>query len=244
MKNAFISGVSSGIGLGLAKLLLQDDYMVYGVSRRMPSDLIGYQNFRFCHVDFANGQLAAIALKQFVEREKVGKFSKVFLNVGQFGRRIAPLDKIAIADLDELMHVNVWSHKVVLDCFLEKRLAIETVVFSSSIAGVRARAGNSGYAITKAALNMMAKLYSLENKNIHFVVLGLCAVDTNLSATIGSLPLEGNFPEIENLRTRARDVNYLVSADKRAADVLDLLSAQKKNNIPNGEFVEIRSYNY
>ncbi len=242
MKNAFISGVSTGIGLSLAKQLLAQGYRVHGVSRREPAELIADSNFRFCALDFADSDAAAQALTCFIEREKISHLSKLFLNVGQFGKRIAPLHKVSVADLEEMVRVNVWSHKVLLDCLLAQKVVIQDAVFSSSIAGVRARAGNSGYAITKAALNMMAKLYAIENPEIRFLVLGLCSVDTFLSETIGSLPLEGDFPDIIKLRERAQDARYLVSADKRAADILGLLDPAQLDKIPNGDFVEIRTF--
>jgi benzil reductase ((S)-benzoin forming) len=241
MKDAFISGVSTGIGLSLAKQLLAQGYRVYGVSRREPAELIADSNFRFCALDFANSNAAAQALTGFIEREKITKLSKLFLNVGQFGKRIAPVHKVSVADLEDMVRVNVWSHKVLLDCLLIQKVAIQDTVFSSSIAGVRARAGNSGYAITKAALNMMAKLYAIENPTIRFLVLGLCNVDTFLSKTIGSLPLEGDFPEIIKLRERAQDPHYLISADKRAADILGLFEPTQFDKVPNGDFVEIRT---
>ncbi len=241
MKNAFISGVSSGIGLGLAKSLISQGYMVYGVSRRLPTELSEHANFRFCSVDFVDTHAAEEVLESFIKREQIQKLTNVFLNVGQFGRRIAPIDQVSITDLNELIRVNVWSHKLVLDCLLANNTEIEAAIFSSSVAGVRARAGNSGYAITKAALNMMAKLYSLENPQIRFLVLGLCSVDTNLSETISTLPLEGNFPDIKRLRERAQAAGYMVSADKRAADILSLLDTNHKDHVPNGDFVEIRS---
>jgi NAD(P)-dependent dehydrogenase (short-subunit alcohol dehydrogenase family) len=241
MESSFVSGVGSGIGLNIAKQLLAQGNRVYGLSRRPPAELVGHPQFRFCAVDFSNTAVARSTLSNFIADEKIARLSKVFLNVGQFGKRIAPMDKLSVDELEELMRVNVWSHKVLLDCLLVNKVGIEYAVFSSSIAGVRARAGNSGYALTKAALNMMAKLYALENPSTRFLVLGLCNVDTFLSQTIGTLPLEGDFPDIVKLRERAQGVGYLVSAEKRACDMLGLFGSDLLDRIPNGDFVEIRS---
>jgi hypothetical protein len=95
---------------------------------------------------------------------------------------------------------------------------------------------------TKAALSMLGKLYALENPGIVFSVLGMCNVDTHLSHTIGSLPLEGDFPEIVQLRARAHAISgYVVSAQQRAAHVIDLLEGGLKDKTVSGDFVEIRS---
>ncbi len=244
MKNAFVSGVSSGIGFNLAQQLLEQGYRVYGVSRRAPAQLMSHPHFHFCQIDYTKLQTATSGLASFIATEKAADLtdlSLLFLNVGQFGKRIAPLTKIALADLEELMRVNVWSHKLLLDCLLEQGIKIDNVVFSSSIAGVRARAGNSGYALTKATLNMLAKLYALENPTIHFLSLGLCTVDTFLSDTVNVLPLEGDFPDIVKLRERGQQAGYLTSASQRASDMLTLLHSGKVNDIPSGDFVEIRA---
>nr|GEU28544.1 hypothetical protein [Tanacetum cinerariifolium] len=98
----------------------------------------------------------------------------------------------------------------ILDELLRHRVALDTCIFSTSIAGVRARAGNSGYALSKATLNMLGKLYALENPQVFFSVLGMCNVDTHLSRTIATLPLEGPFPEIVQLRERAHAISGYV----------------------------------
>jgi benzil reductase ((S)-benzoin forming) len=241
MDKVFISGVSTGIGFCLAKQLLSEGNLVFGVSRRVPAELIDHPNFRFCSADFSDSTAATSALQAFIANGKLAHVSKLFLNVGQFGKRIAPVEKIALVDLEDMMRVNVWSHKVLIDCLLGQNVAIDCAIFSSSIAGVRARAGNSGYAITKAALNMMAKLYALENPDMRVLVLGLCNVDTFLSRTIGSLTLEGDFAEVVRLRERAAQAShYLTTPERRAADILALFEPKRFATIPNGDFVEIR----
>ncbi|NJM31876.1 MAG: hypothetical protein HC848_02000 [Limnobacter sp.] len=66
-------------------------------------------------------------------------------------------------------------------------------------------------------------------------------MQTFLSHTIGTLPLEGDFPEIVKLRERAQNTSYLVSAEQRATDMLALLEPGRIEQVPNGKFVEIRS---
>lgn len=241
VSSAFISGVSSGIGHSLAKRLLARGDIVYGVSRRMPADLAKHPNFRFQYVDFNATAIAANAIGNLLNEERISSLQNVFLNAGQFGRRIAKLNDIPLSELEELMRVNVWSHKLVLDAILSRGIAIGNAVFSASIAGVRARAGKGGYAITKAALNMMAKLYSLEHPDIRFLVLGLCVVDTHLSTSVGNLPLEGHFPDIVRLRERALGRGYMVSPDERADDIIGLLDDESGLRAPNGDFTEIRT---
>jgi benzil reductase ((S)-benzoin forming) len=241
MQIAFVSGVSTGIGWNLANQLLTQGYRVYGVSRRAPIGLIDHPQFRFCSIDFSEGLDAELILRNWIRQENFTQLSHLFLNVGTFGQRIATVHQHTVSALNNMMHINLWSHKLVLDSLLENKIAIDAAVFSSSIAGVRMRAGNSGYAITKAALNAMAKLYALEYPNIHFLVMGLCNVETHLSQTIGALPLEAEFPDIVKLRERAATASYLVSAEQRARDILSLFESKQYRSIPSGDFVEIRN---
>lgn len=242
-RRALIVGVSTGLGNALALRLLARGCEVCGVGRSMPSNIPAGSRFRFAHLDLLDPSGIASALEAFLfARVPVTRFDYVFLNAGRFSQRIAPMADVAVSDLKTLMQMNVWGHKAVLDALLAHRVAIDTVIFSASIAGVRPRAGNSGYAMSKAALNMMAKLYALENPGIFFSVPGMCNVDTHLSQTIGTLPIEGDFPEISQLRARAHEIaGYVVSAEQRAKNVLDLLESNLKRTSASSDFVEIRS---
>ena len=60
----FITGVSSGIGLALAREYLRQGVAVYGVSRREPNELINEPKFHFERVDLANSQTVPGALKR------------------------------------------------------------------------------------------------------------------------------------------------------------------------------------
>lgn len=241
MENVLITGVSHGIGNELAKRLLHDGYRVFGVSRTLPQELLQHENFFFRSIDLSEIDRIADKLGDFfIKEHKLKRLKYVFLNAGLFSQRIGYMQDVPLEDIDYLMRVNVWSYKAILDLLLKNNVEIDTCVASSSIAGVRARAGNSGYAISKAALNMMMRLYALERQDVFFAVLGLCNVYTRLSRHIGNTPLEGRFPEIEKLRERASGTGYLVSAEQRASDICTLLANDIKTRVNSGEFVEIR----
>lgn len=225
----------------MARLMLEQGHRVFGISRSAPLQCMGHPNFHYCPADLSDLPAAAEHLARFFRQHSVDRVWRLFLNAGLFSQRIAPMQDVAQADLDYLMKVNVWANKMLLDLLLNQGVHIDTCVISSSIAGVRARNGFNGYAISKAALNMMIKLYALENPEIFFAVLGLCFVDTRLSFHVLHAPLEGDFPEIVALRERAKNNGYLVPAEQRARDVDAVLSGPLRDRITSGNFVEMRS---
>lgn len=241
MPNVLITGVSSGIGRALALLMLSEGYRVWGISRRVPEDLITKDKFQHASIDLALGESAVLDIARWLIKEnQLRSILYLFLNAGRFSQRIANLNHVSLESIQSVMNVNVWANKLILDTFLNAGVHIDTCVVSSSIAGVRARAGNSAYALSKATLNMLIKQYAIEHPEIFFAVLGLCNVHTSLSHQISTLPLEGNFPEIESLRTRGISPGYLVTPHERAHHINLLLKSGIQNHVTSGEFAEIR----
>jgi alcohol dehydrogenase len=242
LENVIITGASHGIGFALAQLMLHQGHRVFGFSRSAPSGLLDNPDFHYCQVDMADLSGATEQLTAYLlGKQRISNIWRLYLNAGQFSQRIAPMKDVTLADLDYLMKVNVWANKMVLDLLLGNGVSIETCVVSASIAGVRARAGFNGYAISKGALNMMMKLYALENPATFFAVLGLCLVDTRLSRHVLLAPLEGDFPENVALRERAKGDGYLATPEQRALDIDNALAGQMRGRIISGEFTDIRT---
>ena len=242
MSHVVITGVSSGIGCALAHLYLEKGCSVFGVSRTVPECLIGRKNFYFCAMDLSEVNDVSGKIGRFlIEEHGLTRIEFLFLNAGQFSQRIASVKDTPQAEIDYLMRLNVWSNKSVLDCLFTGGIDIDTCVFSASIAGVRGRAGNNGYALSKSTLHMLAKLYALENPATFFFVLGMCLVDTRLTRDAATMPIEGDFPEMRLLRERAKLSGYTVSAQERARTIHSLLAGNLKSQAKSGDFVEIRA---
>ncbi|MEF7612973.1 SDR family NAD(P)-dependent oxidoreductase [Aquincola sp. MAHUQ-54] len=240
--DVLVTGASRGIGLALARQHLERGHRVFGLSRTVPPSLAGHAGYVHVTLDLARCDGLGDALRgKLIRPHGLTRLSRLFLNAGQFSPRIADVAQVPLAELQALMDLNVWANKLLLDALLQHGVGIEACVVSSSIAGVRARGGNSGYAISKAALNMLVRLYALEQPATYFALLGLCNVDTELARRIGALPLEGTFPDLEGLRRRGAQAGYLATAAQRADDIHRLLVAGLREHLPSGEFAEVRT---
>ena len=124
----FISGVSSGLGYGLAKVYLAMGHEVYGCSRRKPEDLVD-QGLHFAAIDLADSMAGQINFCKLID--DILHFDLAILNAGKLGL-IRDMKEASLEDLRETMEINVWSNKWLLDCLFADERSVEQVVAISS----------------------------------------------------------------------------------------------------------------
>ena len=195
--NILITGVSSGIGWGLAKHYLSDGHHVIGLSRR--DCHFDDPKWRFAKVDLSATSSISTPLSTLVT--DVPQWDLVVLNAGRLGE-IGDLKDAELEDLQLTMTVNVWSNKFVLDTVFAKQVPVKQVVAISSGASVLGNRGWSGYSISKAALNMFVKLYAREQSDTHFCALAPGLVDTEIQETLCTLPSDERFPGLDGMRAK------------------------------------------
>ena len=128
MKTVFITGVSSGLGYGLAKMYLEKGACVYGCSRREPVDLVDL-GLRFASVDLAAGEAGADSVSGLLA--EVGAFDLVVLNAAKLGQ-IRDMGETPLEDLRETMEINVFANKWLLDLVFSGGRQVDQVVAISS----------------------------------------------------------------------------------------------------------------
>jgi benzil reductase ((S)-benzoin forming) len=238
MRNIFITGVSSGIGLELARYYLELGDQVYGVSRRSPVEFKEkYKNFFFKSVDLSQLESIDSALKNFIEPTKA--IDLVILNAGILGE-LGDLSEILLTDLKRTMDVNLWSNKVILDRLFYDHLQIKQVVFISTGAAIKHRRGWAGYSLSKAAMNMMAGLYAAEKPNTHFMAMAPGIVNTPMQKEYSDfvetvdLIKHPSFSDLARLRQSAKMLT--------PSQVVPTLVATMENyrNYPSGGYVQAR----
>lgn len=232
MKNAMITGVSSGLGLGFARALLQADYKVFGVSRR-GADL-DHDHLRQMRADLSVLERIGEHMDGLLGDTR--SLDLVVLNAGILGG-IQSMQQTSIDDLKSIMTINVWSNKVLLDRLIAKGIDVDTVLLISSGAAVRGSFGWSGYALSKAALNMLTQLYAHEMLDTRLIALAPGLVDTAMQDVLCEEVDEDRFPSVSRLK-QARGTAAMPSPDETALHILDLMP--KISQLESGTFVDVR----
>lgn len=230
MNRVFISGNSSGIGLGLSRAFLQQGYEVYGCSRRgCPLD--GVHDLR---VDLTDHAKAGAALRDLFHG--VPGFDLVILNAGIVGS----MQTMREADMDELkrvMDVNVWANKTVLDALMDSGMPVRQIISMSSGAAVFGGLGWSGYSISKAALNMLTRLYAHEFPDSHVCAIAPGLIDTDMMRYLTEEADAERFVGLQRLQA-AYGTEMMQTTDEVADKIIRALP--QLTRYKSGSFVDLR----
>jgi len=231
-ESILITGVSSGLGRGLAEAYLERGAAVYGCSRRVPEDLVKKGLFHRT-VDLADEKEGCSALRNLAQG--VRSWSRVYLNAGRLGE-IRDMKDSPLDDLRLTMEINVWANKWVLDLLYETA-GIEQVIAISSGASLSGSRGWNGYSLSKAALNMLVKLYAGERPETHFVALAPGLVDSGMQDYLTALPADDRFKPLEILK-EAKGTEKMPDGRTCAEQIIGLLPRIRK--VESGEYADIR----
>jgi NAD(P)-dependent dehydrogenase (short-subunit alcohol dehydrogenase family) len=229
----FISGVSSGLGYGLAKVYLQMGYEVFGCSRRKPEDLVE-QGLHFTAIDLADSMAGQRHFCKLIDG--VLHFDLVILNAGKLGQ-IRDMKQTSLEDLRETMEINVWSNKWLLDCLFEDARSIEQVVAISSGASQSGSRGWNGYSLSKSALNMLIKLYAGERAQTHFTSLAPGLIDTAMQDYLTKLPQDPRYKPLDILKA-AKGTTSMPDGETCARKLIEAFP--KLLQLESGGYADIR----
>jgi NAD(P)-dependent dehydrogenase (short-subunit alcohol dehydrogenase family) len=230
MKTAFITGTSSGLGYGLAQCLSEQGWTIYGCSRR-GCDLPGVHDQR---CDLLNHETLPAVLQGLLEN--VSSLDLIALNAGILGK-IKQLTQTSRGELEQIMAVNVWANKLIMDWLYEWERPIDQIIMISSGAAVLGNKGWSGYALSKSTLNMLARLYSHEFTHTHITAVAPGIIDTAMMDYLCEEADAEAFPALQRIQ-QARGTAAMpkpLDAARRLVSVLPRLK-----DWPSGSFVDIR----
>ena len=182
VQRAFITGVSRGIGLALAKNLLERGIEVVGISRAQKStmqDLSKYPNFSYVSADLTS-QEGFLAVQEFLKNQKL-TFDFIINNAGMM---MPPcnLEQMSFHDIENVININL------LVPIKLSSLLLPYCNKGAKILNVTSRAATSPvaqvgpYCISKAGLNMFTEVLRKELFNKHIAVAAVIPgeVDTQI----------------------------------------------------------------
>jgi NAD(P)-dependent dehydrogenase (short-subunit alcohol dehydrogenase family) len=232
-RTAFITGNSSGIGLGLTREYLARDFMVYGISRR--GCPLAHERLHDACCDLTDFGTVPTVLRSLLGETTT--LDLVVLNAGVLGD-IRELHDTPMEDIRRVMDINLWANKAVMDWLHDSGISIGQVVFMSSGAAVNGNKGWNGYALSKAALNMMAQLYVHEFPATHIAAFAPGLVHTRMQDEIRDHVDSVRFPSTQVLKDA---IGTALMPEPGEAGALLADAFERLPAYPSGSFLDIRS---
>ena len=227
----FITGSSRGLGEAFVNHYLNEGAEVYGLGR---SEVLR-SDYRYRQVDVSDSRLLEKELSQMFET--VEKLDLVLLNAGVLGR-IQDISLCSTQQLKKEMDINMWANKTILDFFIKKGIRLKQVIAISSGASVNGSLGWNGYSLSKAALNMLIKLYAAEMQDTHLSSLAPGLIGTEMLEGI----LRGDhdtrrYSSVQSLRES--EANGLVLSPKEIVEKISL-ALPELLKLQSGLFIDFR----
>jgi len=245
MKYVFITGTSRGLGKGLAKAFLEE-HNVIGLSRG-ESSLIKEYPAKYEHIYFNLEHLTKIGptLEDFFEKKRQQypiELHYLILNSGILGE-IKDIQDTSLEEIQVVMNINLWANKIILDTLfrLEKKRIIQGPVKILAISSGASISGNRGwnaYAISKASLNMLIKLYAAEMPNKTFIALAPGLVHTDMQDLILQQNVDlDKYPSFKRL-IEARGTEMMPGPEEVGLKIYRMLD--KIFSFESGSYIDIR----
>ena len=228
---ALITGISRGLGKGLAEVFSAEGFEVFGCSR---SGEAFHKSIHHLACDLSKTTEIDQCFDSLLS--EVQSLDVVILNAGIVGE-IKDMSVTSVEELEKMMTVNVWSNKLILDYLLQSGIRIGQIILMSSGAAVLGSRGMGGYALSKAALNMLAKLYAHEFTSTHIVSIAPGLIDTDMMGYLCNDADSETFPALQRLKD-ARGTDSMQTPEVAARKILESLPALK--GFDSGSFVDLR----
>ncbi|MGB3591447.1 MAG: SDR family oxidoreductase [Nonlabens sp.] len=179
-KVVLVTGASSGIGKSIATLLSNQQYMVYGTSRKPMGDQL--LDFEMLQMDVHDQDSIDAAVQELLLRE--GRIDAVVNNAGV--GITGPMEETPIAEVEHAMNTNFYGPLRVLQAVLPimRKQRAGRVINITSIAGYMGLPYRGIYSATKGALEIATEAYRMEcaHLGIHFSNLAPGDYATNIAA--------------------------------------------------------------
>jgi benzil reductase ((S)-benzoin forming) len=163
--NVLITDTGSRFGQALALEFLKTGAIVYGISPVANELVTKYVDYHGLICDLSDLNAFKSGFKAFLDGTHT--IDLVILNAGIIPE-LNDIKNTSIEKINRVMDVNVLANKLIIDTLMEQVPSVYQVVALSSGPAVNGAPGWNAYALSKAALNTLIKLYAHEIPEIHF----------------------------------------------------------------------------
>lgn len=230
MKYAIVTGGTSGIGFGVAEMLIKEGYYVFAtyVGEDFNSAMPNFEAIKTDQTD----RLEVYRFISYV-KERIDHLDCIVCNAGMSIRK--PFTETLDEDWDKMMEIAVNSHYIMLREFYPIVPPGSRILFTGSQMGLSPHATVLAYGVTKAAVHALVKNLVKEfegtGTTVNAIVPGF--VETQWQ--------KGKPDQIKNNI-------YAKTAIHRFAEINEIVDGFKfciKNPFVNGSLIEINGgYNY
>ena len=219
------------MGEAFVNFYLKKKAKVYGLGRSE----IDREDYHYKSVDISDEKALETTLDDLFK--ELRKLDLIVLNAGVLGR-IQDTSKCDLSQLKKEMDINMWANKTILDYCIKNKKEVKQVIAISSGASINGSLGWNGYSLSKAALNMLIKLYAAEMKETHLTSLAPGLVKTDMLDSI----LDGDhdtqrYTSVQSLRD-SEDQGLVFSPEYIVEKIIELNPILLKYN--SGSFLDIR----
>ena len=230
-KVALITGTSSGIGKALAKLLLSENYLVFGYSR---TNQIENKNFTFTKIDLSNMEEV-----QKLRFPNIDVASDLLLvnNAATIGS-ILPIHKKKNEEILREYNLNIISPTLLSRKFINNYANNKLLINISSGAANKPIPSWSTYCATKSGLDMLTRVIHKEkHENLKIFSIHPGVVNTNMQEEIRKS--DANFFPIKQQFIDYYNKNELFSVDSVALKIFQIIA---KNEDLNEIILNLRNF--
>ena len=228
-KNILITGVSSGLGFALAQAYLDKGDAVYAIGKTIPKKFENNPHFFFFPYDLSDTFMIKSTIQEFIEHRP---FEIAILNAGVLGE-IDTLSNIETSHIKDVMEINVWANKELID-LLTQHTIVQQIVGISSGAAVNGSKGWGAYSLSKSTLNMLLKVYAKELPETHFTSLAPGIIKTAMVEHIINEVDDEIFPSAKTLKE-----SPIQTPQVAAENLLHIFP--KLLNYESGSFLDVRT---
>lgn len=222
MKQFFITGTSSGIGMALAEKALAEGHKVIGISRRHK---IEHENYRHLTHDLSSHE--NYHLINFDVNKDADEIILVN-NAGWLGD-VKPTSQMKPASVEMSYQVNLIAPSILTSLFLqhtEKNDQQRTVLNISSGAGKYAVASWSTYCASKAGIDLFTEVVKKDHPGVRCYSIAPGVVDTEMQGEIRKATSK-DFPDVERFK-EYKAKGELSSPESVAEKLMEILDNPDK----------------